>query len=970
MKGGRKDRVVDHIRKMRSANDDNSHLHAAAVIDRTDDWELARGESKSASMQPHKCSSCGAKAGKRSRVFAHIRKTQAREMGDVQKSHEGAIPILDLEPSPHFEGGQAADSEEVANQESLEARSDDDSFEELFSCPDHPGDEVHDKEYVVDSPPAPVSGRIAERPSGFEDVVLQQLADIQNTLNVGFGNGVVNADRAAAATEPVGDSQSPDCGTLDQLLNTYTDIIRTSNPSHLMCRCCKSAIVLREGNKWRYTMQSVRRHLAGSAHLKKSALWRKGEEEARETGARNKAAKKHMIRTWLNGLQEGDSTRRMERHATLMTTFGIDMGDVRHGRNLGSYFLECMWDVAASNLKQYIAAPSDCTGRLPVCAFAFDKMTFSRRTALMVGVTFFLNGEMAAFFLEAPLPRNELDGRSLMALLKETIQKYTPISAEGVASLPCDGEMVHHCTKHVESIMGVSGDWLTMPWDQAHCLELRRAQNQPAWLKETTDLVQSTSKTYARGKKFEDCINILNDMEARHKADEEYRRLRWYRPQLFCATRWAAYESIVYKNFLRNFPIIVEDIRIQSVDKTPARKKPTKDALLAAYELEELTNVRFITRVAAMCDLSARVGELSCVLQTVGVMPWCKIAAAQKLADELLEDAKMLRAAATTYLAPAMDKEGVRRVIRPGAKLWPTLWKVWGGLTLTGDENDGPHWLGAPLSSSGGATYGDGLNDVASFMSDFAERLPAKAGVGTHWTTVLARTCFDATSLIRDEPTLQELAAFETLVARSKLYIRLPEPADMSAQYVSLRERIRCAPKDLMDQWYYPKREAASLSDSDFEDDGDADRGSAEAAALRPREVNHQKVFRAIMTESSLYEGAEDVIHLIQTCALKMANESVVESMGSPINKHAKDSLKTHDWVSKEAHLAWCAPPAYTDEAESFISCVAEKLDLDFVRTSAQKSKLKLWENSKVVDRLRGGGRKFSAIHRIQVDDK
>ena len=93
---------------------------------------------------------------------------------------------------------------------------------------------------------------------------------------------------------------------------------------------------------------------------------------------------------------------------------GVEVGDIRHGQAFGIKMLDAMYDQTRANLRACLARATDATGRPPVVAYPFDKLTIDRRAILMVGGTMFVSGEMRAVYVDAPLAGVELSGKELL----------------------------------------------------------------------------------------------------------------------------------------------------------------------------------------------------------------------------------------------------------------------------------------------------------------------------------------------------------------------------------------------------------------------------------------------------------------------------------------------------------------------------------------------------------------------------
>eukprot|EP00959_Pyramimonas_sp_CCMP1952_P405251 8493602-Pyramimonas_sp.AAC.1 len=82
---------------------------------------------------------------------------------------------------------------------------------------------------------------------------------------------------------------------------------------------------------------------------------------------------------------------------------------------------------------------------------------------------------------------------------------------------------------------------------------------------------------------------------------------------------------------------------------------------------------------------------------------------------------------------------------------------------------------------------------------------------------------------------------------------------------------------------------------------------------------------QAVFTQARFYDGVGDFLYLFNHCVLKTPNESVVEGMGSVLDRHAspaRGSLAA-ELYAKEATVHWNGP--VTHEAESFLTKALNK---------------------------------------------
>ena len=600
---------------------------------------------------------------------------------------------------------------------------------------------------------------------------------------------------------------------------------------------------------------------------------------------------------------------RTERSIATYAMCGAEVGSIAHSRKMGASMLEAAHSATLESVKAYLGGMAENTGRQRVVAWPFDKYTYNRRTVLVVGAIVFVEGVMVALFIDAPTVGTALSGAEIAAeVVRVAKNAGSPMRPAAVGSFPCDGELAARCSPHLAEYCPVC----PCPWDPAHLYELARRDARAEWVAVLEELAGEIGKTYARGKKYEELRAQFFRMEEDRLADEEAKKARFFAPKSFSATRWAAYEHRVYSALLQNWSLVVSLYNAQSEEVTPVRGDQSKDARRAAMKSENMRDVTYVARLVAMADITQKLGRYSLLLQQVAVPPWTKMKESEKLQASLVDSAATFEAASNVEALP-VDSQGVIRPVCPDSKDWPNLHAAWAH--LVGEK---PEYNGVTLTGNAG-DYAVALKEMAKWMKDLASKIGDRVVAAAHPTTKLAQICFDVKKMISRDCAAEEISAFKAICETSP--VELDDPME---QYQELRMRLQNAKADR------PEWSKASKA---------VDGGDAEAT----RTV---VVLKSIMTEKQFYQGCEGVIYLIELCALRHSVESPVESMGSQLKRHASAG-KSHDWVSKETFLGWCAPPAYTEDATHLLENCVSKHN----RISPER-KLKKWQYSKVVDRL------------------
>ena len=721
----------------------------------------------------------------------------------------------------------------------------------------------------------------------------------------------------------------------------------------IRCIACDSVFLYKLGEtavakaRWRETKKALKKHLKNANHVHHAENWKKTQAAKALEQDKMAIAERAVGSAWLHIFQRGYSRASGPELIAMLAKNGVEVGDIRHGQAFGIKMLDAMYDQTRANLRAFLPRATDAAGRPPVVAYPFDKLTIDRRTILMVGGTMFVSGEMRAVYVDAPLTGVELSGKELLQRVRDVVSQLSPMTTESIAGFPCDGELVEKCAHHADEVLGESNDWLHFPWDFAHGEELACKDAQREWLRGLNATIVEMNKAAGWGKKYEEMRQLAEEMEEMREGDEGARLLRWYAPLLFSATRWAAHESRVYNNFIRNYPIMTEAYRQASEAITPQTNVPTAGAVRAAEALRKLDNVDFAAKLACVCDIANRKAKLSGLLQKVGAMPWEKVEIAEETAAALAEDAKDLRAAARTDLL-VLGPDGAAETLLPCESRWPMLRSCWADLTAAEPKFQQRSLRGAR------ADVISACDEVAQYAEQLSGALLKRVKVNLHWSTTLASECFATHVLTSPDLKRAQYEALDAMVTKFQEYVELPGRGDILRQYRDLRMAISSkAPGKAA--WRVAETASRTLQRQDLgEESGD----ESEAPDGPTATMN---LVRDIFTDPEIHGKSKDVVFLLETCALKSSVESVVESMGSVIKRHNMLGPKSHKWLNKEVFVAWCTPKAYTDAADDIIHKAAQSASIQFTRKAPER-KTAAWGISKVVDRLRAHGH-FAEIH-------
>lgn len=156
-------------------------------------------------------------------------------------------------------------------------------------------------------------------------------------------------------------------------------------------------------------------------------------------------------------------------------------------------------------------------------------------------------------------------------------------------------------------------------WDWAHKLQLceTHAQKSNLWIEPVCDVINEVLKKFSFGKCFEKALEIASNMDVDLKA------LLWW-----SNTRFAAYENLMFENFLDNYPVlrkVLEDI---------ARSNDRK-ADDACSILKHMTTVDFVCKLLICKDFYRAIANTSKLLQKVDFAAWSKVKDLENLIVQL-----------------------------------------------------------------------------------------------------------------------------------------------------------------------------------------------------------------------------------------------------------------------------------------------------------------------------------------------
>ena len=245
---------------------------------------------------------------------------------------------------------------------------------------------------------------------------------------------------------------------------------------------------LKIGNRIHKVKKNWQDHLRSQAHKDACAL----EGELAKVEERRKKIGMNLARLVVQMVREAGSYQSFEKKVVDFEQMGGYVGRFNHSCKFAAKMVGAMYEVTIELLIEFIHSADPDTGRPRVFAATADKVTELHRTGQAIGLLFWEDGEVKAFFADYLLARDgtgkglahDLVVRCLMQKLKFTrealLQQFVGFAADGQyfavgvvedmarALLP---EAIRNNTEEVEKMM----HWLLCTWDAAHRLELTLA---------------------------------------------------------------------------------------------------------------------------------------------------------------------------------------------------------------------------------------------------------------------------------------------------------------------------------------------------------------------------------------------------------------------------------------------------------------------------------------------------------------
>ena len=740
---------------------------------------------------------------------------------------------------------------------------------------------------------------------------------------------------------------------------------------------------------------SVQAHLLSKLHLMAVEVAARAAQLAQLRRATGMA----LARAVYYNINEAASFEAFSRLVQMLGLDGVNVGTLNHSKRFASSLLECIHEELCSLTKEHLSQPDAVlNGKLPPFAVCADKMTALHHTTQIVACILMCDGELQTMMLSnlvAYTGGTSGNAAGVAARLIDGLSKFISLQDMPLrcASLAVDGAYIHSGVPAAfRDVLNLSAEhWLYGRWDIAHRLELCLADVREdkdgtvalrtvEWYKTLAVDITDILGGLTWGKGYVDLQNLAQELG-----------INMLNPSRFCLTRFAQAEQKVYAAFLRNYPVLVT-FYARASTPVDGRAMRNKDEETAYALLGKLTDFAFVANLLIVNDLLCPIRKVSLFAQTVNTLPWevqeevdslialfaeignatrdGPLAAAAEAAANAAERAAKAAAksganANTKVVAKTAADKAAAAATAAAAEPPPALlakhFPLMHAFAVTKEAEAAKRSVFDELKSG---TY-QGVTLKLPFI-DAADPekgrydLPQALGVMLDEANdfVLALHHFMVTRFVncKGAPTRGERGGHQTLdkdgVAARKLVITMGACMDLRKMVATPGQALAANSEQLraLTEVYNMATSAGvvlppfdtmlvqykELSTRLYKAAQDQD------VKLRwfPKDKRHSGtlIMKDVFTTPALRCGVGDFLYLFQHCALKTANEAVVEGMGSIVDRHADPRRGlSPDHYTMEAVIHFNGPLMH--EADDLLRAALDRFfngkDWHFTQTSA-----------------------------------
>ena len=341
--------------------------------------------------------------------------------------------------------------------------------------------------------------------------------------------------------------------------------------------------------------------------------------ERRALANEQQAAGMTCAKLVLQNVKEHHADHSYERKIANAVASGQSVGTKQHSRKFVPRLRACMHKVLVSSFMLLLTTQMAATGRPPPFALMADKATMGRKTGQMCGIILMIEGVFVAIFLSVLQCGEAATGDALADLLLQTLTGGLPLDLSqdllrlSFTGAAFDGQyqgqyeghacgldvLSHLCTK-----LKLNASYVMSRWDGAHRIELgmNTVRDKFPVYKQLAATISDVHTKYLYGKGFGRVCKAVSDFK---------KGLELAAVGSVCTTRFAHSERKVYKNFLRNLPVFITDMRTERAREVGIDQ-----------QIRKVASVAFVVTLMVIVDLLQTVKNLSLGVPIFPLPPW------------------------------------------------------------------------------------------------------------------------------------------------------------------------------------------------------------------------------------------------------------------------------------------------------------------------------------------------------------
>lgn len=366
--------------------------------------------------------------------------------------------------------------------------------------------------------------------------------------------------------------------------------------------------------------RSVVRHVGVQAHI--NNLIKQNED--------NEKIQKHRVLQQSVGVTLGKQSYRLlkycrpfsdyETDLKLLSDAKVNIGNINHSRKFPSEMRPSFADAVDNRIKEYLSTPLEATRARPPVGIVADKLTTRRRT-----------GQMYACLLFTPGMENLV---SPVSLGVTSVKKH---NGDAIAQDVAD--ICHDYSINSDQLagFGFDGQYFHLGVHNKLKDKLNLDENvQFTW--DPAHLLQLADKDMRKDCPWiEETCKDIGAILAKFSFGKTFEQaidkasdlgLDFKAPLWFSETRFAAYAHTVFANFINNYEVVRQVLE-------EVAESDDQRATDACSLLRRIRSIDFVVKLLICCDFYSITGTLSKVLQRVDYPVWSKLKAIEEYLQAL-----------------------------------------------------------------------------------------------------------------------------------------------------------------------------------------------------------------------------------------------------------------------------------------------------------------------------------------------